>query len=337
MNTILVTGGTGYIGSHTVVELQNNGYEVVIVDDLSNSQLSVLDGIERITGKRPIFYQIDICDKQKLEAVFNQHNSITGIIHFAAKKVVNESVKLPLKYYRNNIDSLLNLLEISSQKGIYNFVFSSSCAVYGETDTLPVVETMERKKAISPYGNTKSISEDILKDCCYADSRFKCAVLRYFNPIGAHPSSEIGELPIGVPQNLIPYITQTVAGIREKLCVYGSDYDTPDGTCIRDYIHVVDLAKAHVAALAYLEKNPHPNYDIFNIGTGRNYSVLETIRAFEKVTGKKVNYEFGPRREGDIIKIWADPQKANKVLRWKAEEDLESMLLSAWKWQEKLA
>ena len=334
---ILVTGGTGFIGSHTTVELQNAGYEVIIVDNLSNSNIDVLDGIEKITGKRPIFAQIDCADKEALEKVVIDNPGISGIIHFAASKAVGESVQKPLLYYKNNIVSLLNLLELMPQHNIKGIVFSSSCTVYGQPDILPVTEDAPIKPALSPYGNTKQINEEIIRDTIHAGAPFKSIMLRYFNPIGAHPSAEIGELPIGVPQNLIPYLTQTAAGIRAELSVFGDDYDTPDGSCIRDYINVVDLAKAHVIAIdRMLSDKSKENLEIFNLGTGNGASVLELINTFEKATGVKVPHKIVGRREGDIEKVWADPKRANEVLGWTAQETLEDTLRSAWKWQEKL-
>ncbi|MDR1780941.1 MAG: UDP-glucose 4-epimerase GalE [Tannerella sp.] len=335
---ILVTGGTGYIGSHTSVELQNAGYEVVSIDNLSNSDVSVLDGIERITGIRPAFEKLDCNDRAGLEQLFSQYNGIEGIIHFAASKAVGESVQQPLKYYRNNLVSLLNLLELMPKFGVRGIVFSSSCTVYGQPDILPVTEAAPIKPAMSPYGNTKQISEEIIRDVIHAGASFKSILLRYFNPIGAHPSAEIGELPVGVPQNLVPFLTQTAAGIRPELSVFGDDYDTPDGSCIRDYINVVDLAKAHVTAMnRMLSGRMNEGVEVFNLGTGRGVSVLELIRTFEKGTGVKVPHKIVGRREGDIEKVWADPTYANNVLGWTAVETLEDTLRSAWKWQQKLA
>ena len=334
---ILVTGGVGYIGSHTTVELQNAGYEVVIIDNLSNSNINVLDGIERITGIRPAFFQTDCTDKKAVETVINQNPDIAGIIHFAASKAVGESVQLPLLYYRNNLVSLINLLELMTQYGIRGIVFSSSCTVYGQPDILPVTEQASIKPALSPYGNTKQICEEIIRDTIYAGVPFKSILLRYFNPIGAHPSAEIGELPIGVPQNLVPFLTQTAAGIRPELSVFGNDYDTPDGSCVRDYINIVDLAKAHVIAIdRMLGNQSSENLEIFNLGTGNGVSVLELINTFEQATAVKVPYRITDRREGDIEKVWADPRHANEVLGWKAQESLEDTLRSAWKWQQKL-
>ncbi|MCD8178926.1 MAG: UDP-glucose 4-epimerase GalE [Tannerellaceae bacterium] len=334
---ILVTGGTGYIGSHTVVELQNAGYEVVIVDDLSNSNADVLDGIEKITGIRPVFVELDCNNKEGLNKLFLDNPGIKGIIHFAASKAVGESVQKPLLYYRNNIVTLLNLLELMPVHGVEGIVFSSSCTVYGQPDILPVTEDAPIKPALSPYGNTKQINEEIIRDTIYAGTPFKSIILRYFNPIGAHPSAEIGELPNGVPQNLVPFLTQTAIGIRQELSVFGDDYDTPDGSCIRDYINVVDLAKAHVIAVErMLENKSEEKLEIFNLGTGRGVSVLELINAFEKGTGVKVPYKIVGRREGDIEKVWADPDRANNVLGWTAKESVEDTIVTVWKWQLKL-
>ncbi|MBO5835566.1 MAG: UDP-glucose 4-epimerase GalE [Bacteroidales bacterium] len=335
---ILVTGGTGYIGSHTTVELQQAGYEVVIVDNLSNSNIKVLDGIEAITGIRPAFEEVDCTDKPALKAVFEKYPGIKAIINFAASKAVGESVQKPLLYYRNNLDTLINLLELMPEFGVEGFVFSSSCTVYGQPEVLPVTEDTPRQTATSPYGNTKKICEDIITDAVHADAPYKAILLRYFNPIGAHPSAKIGELPLGVPQNLIPFVTQTAAGIREQLSVFGDDYNTPDGSCIRDYINVVDLAKAHVVAVErMLSGKSLENVEVFNVGTGRGLSVLEIVETFQKVTGVKLNYKIVGRREGDIEQVWADPTKANQVLGWKAEASVEETLLSAWRWQESLA
>jgi UDP-glucose 4-epimerase len=336
-NKILVTGGTGYIGSHTTVELQKAGYEVVIIDNLSNSNAGVIDGIEKITGVRPIFSEKDCNDRDAVEKVITDNPGIAGIIHFAASKAVGESVQKPLLYYRNNLVSLINLLELMPVHGIKGLVFSSSCTVYGQPEQLPVTEDAPVRPALSPYGNTKQINEEIIRDTIYSGVPFKSIMLRYFNPIGAHPSAEIGELPIGVPQNLIPFLTQTAAGIREELSVFGNDYDTPDGSCIRDYINVVDLSKAHVIAIdRIVEGRSADNLETFNLGTGRGVSVLELIRTFEKATGVKVPYQIVGRREGDIEKVWADPTHANKVLGWQARETLEDTLHTAWKWQQKL-
>ena len=334
MSKILVTGGTGYIGSHTVVELHNAGYTPVIVDNLSNSNIQILNQIEKIIGVKPEFHEFDLCDVAKTKAFIEANPDITGIIHFAASKAVGESVVDPLKYYHNNFFSLINLLNGYKDKSI-NFVFSSSCTVYGEPDVLPVTESAPVKKSTSPYGNTKQIAEEILEETANAYGNYNIVALRYFNPVGAHASALIGELPNGVPQNLLPFITQTAIGKREKLTVFGSDYDTRDGSCIRDYIHVVDLAKAHVAAIQLLEKgNPNGKYDVFNIGTGNGYSVLEAIKAFEQASGKKLNYEFGPRREGDVIQVWGDVSKSSKELGWKAELGIEEMMASAWAWEQ---
>ena len=334
---ILVTGGTGYIGSHTVVELQQAGYEVVIVDDLSNSSKEVLDNISTITGKKPLFEQFSLADFEKTDAFFNRHQDIQAIIHFAASKAVGESVNIPLHYYRNNLVSLMNVLEAQRKYKISDIVFSSSCTVYGQPDHLPVTEKTPRKDAESPYGNTKRINEDILQDSIKAYPGLKGIALRYFNPIGAHSSAMIGELPLGVPQNLVPFITQSAAGLRGELKVFGDDYDTPDGSPIRDYINVVDLAKAHVFAIERLLKNKNKgNYEIFNLGTGNGYSVLDIINGFEKATGIKLNYKIVERRVGDIEKIWADTTYANEELGWKAEKGLEETLLSAWNWEKKV-
>lgn len=336
--TILVTGGTGFIGSHTTVELQQAGYDVVIVDNLSNSNAEVVDGIEQITGIRPAFEKVDCCDKQALEAVFAKYKDIKGIIHFAASKAVGESVEKPLLYYRNNTVSLLNLLELMPVYGVKGFIFSSSCTVYGQPtkEHLPVTEDAPIQEACSPYGNTKQINEEIIRDYIHSGAPIKSVILRYFNPIGAHPSALIGELPNGVPNNLIPFVTQTAMGIRQELKIFGNDYDTPDGTCIRDYIYVVDLAKAHVKAMQrVLDMDTEP-IEYFNVGTGRGVSTYEVVDKFEKATGVKVNWSYAPRREGDIEKVWANPDKANNVLGWKAESNLEDTLRSAWNWQLKL-
>ncbi|MFT3995147.1 MAG: UDP-glucose 4-epimerase GalE [Dysgonomonas sp.] len=334
---ILVTGGAGYIGSHTTVELQNAGYSVVIIDNLSNSTADSIDGIERITGVRPDFEKIDCNDIDALRNLLKKHEGIKGIIHFAASKAVGESVQKPLLYYRNNLVSLINLLELMPEFGIENIVFSSSCTVYGEPDKNPIDETAPVKPAESPYGNTKQINEEIIKDTVRSGANIKSILLRYFNPIGAHPTAEIGELPNGVPQNLVPYITQTAIGIREQLSVFGDDYNTPDGSCIRDFINVVDLAKAHVIALDRMIGNKSEDkVEIFNLGTGIGVSVLQLINVFEKVSGTKLNYKIVPRRSGDIEKIWADPKHANTVLGWTAKENIEDTMASAWKWQLKL-
>lgn len=334
---ILVTGGTGYIGSHTVVELQAAGYEVVIIDNLSNSNIEVLDGIEKISGIRPTFVELDLNDKEGVRKVLQTNSGIQGIIHFAASKAVGESVYKPLLYYRNNLVTLINLLDLMPEFDIKGIVFSSSCTVYGQPDILPVTEDAPIKPALSPYGNTKQINEEIIRDCIHADLPFKSIILRYFNPIGAHPSAEIGELPNGVPQNLVPFVTQTAMGIRKELSVFGDDYDTPDGSCIRDYINVVDLAKAHVIAMdRMLENKSQEKLEIFNLGTGRGVSVLELIQAFEKGNNVKVPYKIVDRREGDIEKVWANPEHANKVLGWTAKESVEDTLVTAWNWQKKL-
>lgn len=336
--TILVTGGTGFIGSHTTVELIEAGYEVVIVDNLSNSKIEVLDGIEKITGVRPAFEQVDLRDFDATEAVFKKYPAIEGIIHFAASKAVGESVEKPLLYYRNNIVSLVNLLELMPKYDVKGIIFSSSCTVYGQPskENLPVTEAAPIQKALSPYGNTKQINEVIIHDYVHSGAKIKSIILRYFNPIGAHPSALIGELPNGVPMNLIPFVTQTAIGVRKQLKIFGNDYNTPDGTCIRDYIYVVDLAKAHVKAMQRVLDLETEPVEIFNIGTGKGVSTLEVVEGFEKATGVKVNWEYAPRREGDIEKVWGNVDKANKVLGWKADTPLEDVLLSAWKWQLKL-
>jgi len=337
MKQILVTGGTGYIGSHTAVELQNAGYEVIIVDNLSNSSIDVLDGIEKITGIRPVFEQFDLTDIEKTEAFFLKYPDIKAIIHFAASKAVGESVQIPLHYYRNNLVSLINLLECQIKYDVSNIVFSSSCTVYGQPDQLPVTENTPRKDAESPYGNTKRVNEDILHDAIAVNPQLKGIALRYFNPVGAHPSGLIGELPLGVPANLVPFITQTAAGLRDELKVFGNDYNTPDGSAVRDYINVVDLAKAHVVAVnRLLENRNKAGFEIFNLGTGTGVSVLETVHAFQKVTGVKLNYKIVARRAGDIEKIWADTTFANEELGWKAETGLEETLLSAWLWEKRV-
>lgn len=333
---ILVTGGTGYIGSHTVVELQQAGYDVIIVDNLSNSNADVLEGITRITGKRPLFDKLDCTDFESMKALFRKYR-FDGIIHFAASKAVGESVQKPLLYYRNNLISLINLLELMPEHKVKGIVFSSSCTVYGEPDENPIDENAPIKPAASPYGNTKQINEEIILDFIHSGAPIKSIILRYFNPIGAHPSAEIGELPLGVPQNLVPYITQTGIGIRQQLNVFGNDYNTPDGTCIRDFINVVDLAKAHVVAIErMLEDKSDEKVEVFNLGTGNGVSVLELIRVFEQVSGKPLNYKVVERREGDIEQIWAQPDKANNVLGWKAVETIEDTMASAWKWQQHL-
>ncbi|MDE6668978.1 MAG: UDP-glucose 4-epimerase GalE [Muribaculaceae bacterium] len=335
---ILVTGGTGYIGSHTVVELQQAGYEVVIIDNLSNSNIEVLDGIEQITGIRPVFVEGDCTDIATLRKLFENNPGIKGIINFAASKAVGESVQKPLLYYRNNLNTLINLLELMPEFGVKGIVFSSSCTVYGEPDVNPIDETAPIKPATSPYGNTKQISEEIITDYIASGAPIKSIILRYFNPVGAHPSALIGELPLGVPQNLIPYLTQTAAGIRKELTVFGDDYNTPDGSCIRDFIDVVDLAKAHVIAMSrMLDGEDKDSIEIFNLGTGRGLSVLELIESFERSTGVKVPHRIGPRRAGDIEKIWAEPTKANTVLGWTAQVPIDDTMRNAWAWQQHLA
>ena len=339
MARILVTGGTGYIGSHTVVELMQQGYEVVIVDNLSNSDKNVLEGITAITGKTPAFEQVDCNDAQALEQVFARYTDIEAVIHFAASKAVNESVEQPLKYYRNNLLSLITLLEQMKAHGVHHVVFSSSCTVYGQpsAEHLPVDETAPIQIALSPYGNTKQINEEILRDQAYADASLHATILRYFNPVGAHPSAMIGELPNGVPQNLLPFVTQTAAGLRQQLKVYGNDYNTPDGSCIRDYIYVVDLAKAHVKAVErMLAGLPEEQVEVFNLGTGRGLSVLELVNTFIEVNGVDVPYEIVGRREGDIEQVWAKPDKANNVLEWSADTPIEDVLKSAWQWEKKI-
>ena len=334
---ILVTGGTGYIGSHTVVELQESGYDVIIVDDLSNSSIDVLDNIEKITGIKPEFENFDLAQREKTDDFFKRNKEIKAIIHFAASKAVGESVEKPLLYYRNNLVSLINLLECQIEYDIPNIVFSSSCTVYGQPDVLPVTEETPRKDAESPYGNTKRVNEDILSDTIAANPVLKGIALRYFNPIGAHPTAFIGELPLGVPQNLVPFITQTAVGLRNELRIFGDDYDTPDGSAIRDYINVVDLAKAHVVAIERLLNGKNKlNYEIFNLGTGKGLSVLEIVKGFEKANSVKLNYKIVDRREGDIEKIWADTTFANEELGWTAKIGLEETLVSAWNWEKKV-
>lgn len=332
MGKILVTGGTGFIGSHTVVELVKAGYEVVLADDFSNSSNKILTQLEIITGQKPEFVEIDLCDEAKVKALAASHPNITGVIHFAAFKAVGESVQKPLKYYKNNFYSLINLINAFESK--VDLVFSSSCTVYGQPDTLPVTEDAPVKKAESPYGNTKQIAEEILTDTCAVSPELNVISLRYFNPVGAHESALIGELPIGVPQNLVPFITQSAIGKRGPVTVFGSDYNTPDGSAVRDYIHVVDLAKAHVAAIKRLEsKKADSNYEVFNLGTGKGSSVLEIIHAFEASTGEKLNYAIGPRREGDVEQVWGDVTKSTAQLGWTAELGINEMMLSAWKWE----
>lgn len=333
---ILVTGGLGYIGSHVVVELQEQGYQVIIIDNLSNSTISVLGNIESITGIRPQFEEIDLREKENLSSFFKRHSDINGVIHFAASKAVGESVKNPLLYYENNINALVYLMQnIQDQK--MSLIFSSSCTVYGQADQLPITEDAPIKPAESPYGNTKQIGEEIIKDTCRVMPNLKAIALRYFNPIGAHHSAKIGELPLGIPQNLVPYITQTAIGLRKELSVYGNDYPTKDGTAIRDYIHVIDLAQAHVAALKRLMNNISPNnYEVYNIGTGNGSSVLEVIHTFEEVTGSKIDFKITNRRPGDVTAAYAQTKKANEILRWKSKYSLFEALSSSWKWEQKL-
>ncbi len=334
---ILVTGGLGFIGSHTTVELQQAGFEVVIIDDCSNASEEVLKGIEAITGKEPLFYKMDLREKDKVRSFFNEHPDLTGVIHFAASKAVGESVEKPLLYYENNLGTLVYILQFLSGLNKQNFIFSSSCTVYGQADVLPITEHSKVKPAESPYGNTKQIGEEIIRDTCRIAPELHAISLRYFNPIGAHPSINLGELPLGVPANLVPFITQTAAGLREELSVFGNDYPTSDGTCIRDYIHVVDLAKAHVVALQRLiESKQKENYEVFNIGTGAGNSVLEVIQSFERVSGKKLKYKIVDRRPGDVISAYADTTKANEVLSWKAEMNLDEAMRDAWKWEQKI-
>jgi UDP-glucose 4-epimerase len=333
---IVVTGGLGFIGSHTVVELQNEGFDVVAIDNLSNSSEDVLEGIYNITGKKPIFEKLDLRDKASVQNFFKKHNDTVGVIHFAASKAVGESVENPLLYYENNINSLVYLLQELKELPKANFIFSSSCTVYGQAAAMPITENASVQPAMSPYGNTKQIGEEIMQDVAKV-TNLNSILLRYFNPIGAHPSAEIGELPLGIPQNLVPFITQTAIGLREKLSVYGDDYPTPDGTCVRDYIHVVDLAKAHVIALQrLLNRHNLEKVETFNLGTGTGSSVMEVITAFEKVSGKKLAYKIVGRREGDVISAYANTDKANTVLGWKAHSNLEESLASAWKWEQKL-
>ncbi len=333
---VLVTGGLGFIGSHTVVELQNEGFEVVIIDNLSNTSLSVLDGIQNITGKVPALEKLDLREKDKVQDFFRRHKDIDGVIHFAASKAVGESVQNPLLYYENNINVLVYILQELQQKSMANIIFSSSCTVYGQAEKMPITEDSSVQTAMSPYGNTKQIGEEIITDAAKASS-INAILLRYFNPVGSHPSAEIGELPLGVPQNLVPFITQTGIGLRQELSVYGDDYPTPDGTAIRDYIHVVDLAKAHVIAMQRLLNNKNQaKVETFNLGTGTGSSVLEVIQAFEKVSGQKLPYKIVARREGDITEAYANTDKANNVLGWKAQSTLEEAMASAWKWEQKI-
>ena len=335
---ILVTGGAGYIGSHTVVALHESGYLPVIVDNFSNSSKSIMQGLEKITGVQFPLYEIDCNDKKAMQQVFEKEGNIQGVIHFAAYKAVGESVAEPLKYYQNNLGSLLVLLELMEKFKVHNLVFSSSCTVYGQPDELPVTEKTPTKPASSPYGRTKQICEDILSDLTKSESPVRSIALRYFNPVGAHESALIGELPNGVPNNLIPFVTQTAAGIREQITVYGDDYNTPDGTCIRDYIHVVDLADAHIKAFEYLDKVEEKSfYDTINVGTGKGNSVLEVIQAFEKVSGEKLNYRIGERRPGDVEQVYANVDKANKELNWETKYDLERSLADSWRWQQALS
>lgn len=335
MDKVLVTGGLGFIGSHTVVELQNKGFEVVIIDDLSNSTIETLERITSITGVKPHFENLDLKDKSEVTAFFKTHSDLKGVIHFAASKAVGESVENPLLYYENNISTLVYILKELRELTTSNFIFSSSCTVYGQADELPITENAPVKKAESPYGNTKQIGEEIIQDTCHVNADFNAISLRYFNPIGAHPTAKIGELPIGVPQNLVPFITQTAIGIRQELSVFGDDYPTEDGTCIRDYIHVVDLAKAHVVALQRLiEKRNLSNYETFNLGTGTGSSVLEVIQSFERVSKQSLNYKIAERRAGDVISAYADTTKANEVLGWKAQSTLDDAMASAWKWEQ---
>ena len=333
---IVVTGGLGFIGSHTVVELQNENFEVIVIDNLSNSSIEVLDGIERITGKKPLFEQIDLRDKTAVQDFFKKYSDVSGVIHFAASKAVGESVQNPLLYYENNINSLVYILQELQQKPEANFIFSSSCTVYGQAEMMPIAEATPIQPAMSPYGNTKQIGEEIITDVTKV-SNLSAILLRYFNPVGAHPSNEIGELPLGVPQNLVPFITQTGAGLRKELSVYGNDYPTVDGTCVRDYIHVVDLAKAHVIAMQRLvNKTNTDKLEIFNLGTGTGSSVLEVITAFEKASGQKLPYKIVDRREGDVTEAYANTDKANNVLGWKTQLTLDDAIASAWKWEQKI-
>ena len=334
---VLVTGGLGFIGSHTVVELQNEGFEVVIIDNLSNSSIEVLDGITAITNKKPEFEKLDLKVKQDVIAFFEKHSDVAGVIHFAANKAVGESVREPLMYYENNINTLVYVLQELTKLNLQNFIFSSSCTVYGQADELPITENAPVKPAESPYGNTKQIGEEIIRDTCKVNEKLNSIALRYFNPIGAHSSAEIGELPIGVPQNLVPFITQTAIGMREELSVFGGDYPTSDGTCIRDYIHVVDLAKAHVVALQrLLERKNRSSFEVFNLGTGKGSSVLEAIKSFETVSGEKLKYKIVDRREGDVVAAYAETTRANDVLGWKTELTLDDAMSSAWKWEKKI-
>jgi UDP-glucose 4-epimerase len=334
---ILVTGGTGYIGSHTAVELIEEGFDVVIIDNLYNSEADVIENIQKITGVRPLLEVLDMCDQEKLDGFIQKNSDITAVIHFAAYKAVGESVIKPLEYYRNNLLSLVNLLNVMKHYGIHDLVFSSSCTVYGQPATLPVNENSPLQPASSPYGNTKQIGESIIRDMTIADNNIKAISLRYFNPIGAHPSALIGELPKGVPENLVPFITQTGYGLRDELKVFGNDYDTPDGSCIRDYLHVVDLAKAHVVAIKrMIEGRIKKNYEVFNLGTGKGVSVLDAIKSFERVSGIKLKYKIVGRRAGDIEKIWADPSLANAELGWKTLSSLDEAMKTAWDWEKNI-
>jgi len=334
---ILVTGGLGFIGSHTVVELQNEGFEVVIIDDCSNASEKVLEGVYAITGKMPLFEKIDLKDREKVSDFFKRHDDVEGVIHFAASKAVGESVEKPLLYYENNIGTLVYILKELVEKKKSSFIFSSSCTVYGQADKMPITEDAPVKPAESPYGNTKQMGEEIIRDTCLVTPNLNAIALRYFNPMGAHPSAEIGELPIGVPQNLVPFITQTGIGLRKELSVFGDDYPTEDGTCVRDYIYVVDLAKAHVQALKRLLEGKNPdNYEVFNLGTGKGSSVLEVIQSFERVSGVKLNYKIVDRRPGDIVSAYADTTKANEVLGWKSQFTLDEAMKSAWDWEKKI-
>jgi UDP-glucose 4-epimerase len=331
---ILITGGTGYIGSHTTVELIKEGFEAIIIDNLYNSEANVVDRIQKITGIRPVLEVLDLCDREKLDTFIGKHKDISAVIHFAAFKAVGESVNKPLEYYRNNLLSLINLLEVMKRYGIPNLVFSSSCTVYGQPEKLPVTEQAPLQPATSPYGNTKQVGESIIRDTTVSDKNIKAISLRYFNPIGAHPSALIGELPRGVPENLVPFLTQTGYGIREELKVFGDDYNTPDGSCIRDYLHVVDLAKAHVVAIKRLiEGKNKADYEVFNLGTGKGVSVLEAIESFERISGIKLKYKIVGRRAGDIEKIWADPSYANSELGWKTLSSLDEAMKTAWDWE----
>jgi len=333
---ILVTGGLGFIGSHTAVELQNEGFEVIIIDNLSNTSLSVLDGIKNITGKVPQYENLDLREKEKVQDFFKRHHDISGVIHFAASKAVGESVENPLLYYENNVSALVYILQQLQEKPEANFIFSSSCTVYGQAEKMPITEDAALQQALSPYGNTKAIGEEIITDTAKV-TNINAILLRYFNPIGSHPSAEIGELPLGVPQNLVPFITQTGLGLREELAVYGDDYPTPDGTAVRDYIHVVDLAKAHVIALQrLLNKKNKSKVETFNLGTGTGSSVLEVIHSFEKVSGKKLPFKIVGRREGDVTSAYANTDEANNVLGWKAQSTLDEAMASAWKWEQKI-